>query len=85
MILKKHINLDNLIFIHFNKILKKKNSDWVSTCRELQVEGARNKGRDRKTLNKYTKVDIKWLDLVKDDAHIQDKWSIQAHPLIFKN
>jgi len=40
---------------------------------ELQFEGPKSKGRDRKTWNEYVKVDIKRLGLVENEAHNRDK------------
>jgi len=39
-----------------------------------QVEGTKNNGRGRKMWNECVTVNIKRLDLVKDDAHNRDKW-----------
>jgi len=51
---------------HMDRIDK---SDWVSVCRELQVELTKGKGRVRKTGNECVKVGhMKRLGLIKDDA-----------------
>jgi len=47
---------------------------WVIPCRELQVEGAKGKGRGKKIWNKCVKVDKKSLGLVRNDAQNEDKW-----------
>jgi len=51
-------------------------SDWVSACRELQVEGTKSKGRGIKKWNECVNVDMKRLGLgsIKDDAPNQDRW-----------
>jgi len=45
--------------------LLRNKSDWISTCRELQVVGTKGKGRGRKTWNECVKEDIKRLGLRK--------------------
>jgi len=40
---------------------RKDKSDWVSACRELQVEGTNGKGKGRKTWNECVKVNMKKL------------------------
>jgi len=43
-------------------------NDWVSECRELQVEGSKYKKKNRR---KCVKVDIKMLGIVKDHLIIK--------------
>jgi len=42
--------------------------DWVSTCRKLQIEGTKDKGRGRNKLTEWVKVGMKRLGLFKEDA-----------------
>jgi len=62
---------DNILLIlrasSYGPIERKDKSDWVSACRELQVE--RTKGRGRKTWNECVKVDMKWLNLPMDNQY----------------
>jgi len=39
--------------------------NWVSACREIEVEGSRGHGRDRKTWNECVKEDMRRLQLQK--------------------
>jgi len=55
-------------------VQRKNVSDWISACRELQVERTKIKGRSRKTWIECVKVDMKRFGLVKEDAHNRDKW-----------
>jgi len=41
-------------------------SDWLSACRELQVEGTKDKGSGRKMWNECVNVNKKRLGLFKD-------------------
>jgi len=43
----------------YGHVEHKDKSDWVSECRELQVEVTKSKGSGRKTWYKCVKVDIK--------------------------
>ena len=59
----------------FGHVERKENDDWVSACRELQVEGTRPRGRPRKTWNECVADDIKQLGLRREDAQDRTRWS----------
>ena len=48
--------------------------DWVSACRKVEVEGARCKGRKRKTWYECVEDDIKVLGLHPEWAEFRDMW-----------
>ena len=48
--------------------------DWVSACRELEVEGMRGKGRGKKTWVECVKDDMRRLGLKKEDAQDRKRW-----------
>src|SRR5450755_4055524 len=54
-------------FRWFGHMGRKENDDWVSACRELQVEGTRPRGRPRKTWNDCVPDDMRELGLIRED------------------
>jgi len=42
--------------------------DWVSACRDLEVEGAKGKGRSRKMRNKCVNVHMKLLGFTRENV-----------------
>ena len=58
----------------FGHVERKENDDWVSACRELQVEGTRPRGRPRMTWNECVANDMKELGLRKEDAQDRTRW-----------
>jgi hypothetical protein len=53
---------------------RKDASDWVSACRELEVEGVRGRRRGRKTWGECVNDDMKERGLRKEDAQDRVKW-----------
>jgi len=49
--------------------------NWVSTCRGFEVNGVRNRGRDRKTWNECVKKDLVELGLHQEWALDRVRWS----------
>src|SRR5437867_2467201 len=52
----------------FGHVERKETNDWVSKCRNLEVEGGVRKGRDRKIWMECVTADMKKVGLRKEDA-----------------
>jgi hypothetical protein len=59
----------------YGHVERKSKGDWVFDCRELEVEGAKGKGRGRKTWLECVGADMKSRGLNRDDAHDRTRWS----------
>jgi len=49
-------------------VLPKEHNDWVKKCTEYEVEGARPRGRPKKTLREIVDKDYQARKLNKEDA-----------------
>ena len=58
----------------FGHLEHKSVDDWVSACRGLVVEGARGRGRSRKTWEQCVRDDMKLLGLHPEWAIFKDMW-----------
>ena len=58
----------------FGHLERKSVDDWVSACRGLVVEGARGRGRSRKTWEQCVRDDMKLLGLHSEWAIFKDMW-----------
>ena len=58
----------------FGHLERKSVDDWVSACRGLVVEGARGRGRSRKTWEQCVRDDMKLLGLHPEWAIFKDMW-----------
>ena len=58
----------------YGHVERKDPTDWVSACRGLVVEGARGRGRGRKTWQECVQEDMKRLKLNRRDAHDRAAW-----------
>ena len=58
----------------FGHLERKSVDDWVSACRGLVVEGARGRGRSRKTWEQCVRDDMKLLGLHPEWAIFRDMW-----------
>jgi hypothetical protein len=58
----------------FGHVERKMAEDWVSKCRNLEVESARGKGRGRKTWNDCVEEDLNKLKLKREDAQDREGW-----------
>ena len=58
----------------FGHLERKSADDWVSACRGLVVEGARGRGRSRKTWEQCVRDDMKLLGLHPEWAIFKDMW-----------
>ena len=58
----------------FGHLERKSVDDWVSACRNMEVAGARCKGRKRKTWRKCVEDDMEVLGLQPEWAVFRDVW-----------
>ena len=58
----------------FGHLERKEDGDWVSSCRKYEVEGARGKGRGKKTWGECVKGDMKLLGVKPEWALDRDMW-----------
>src|SRR5664279_5384871 len=58
----------------FGYVERKDTYDWVSACRNIEVEGKRGRGRGRKTWKECVTNDMKKLKLKKEDAQDRAVW-----------
>jgi len=58
-------------------VLQKEDSDWVKKCMEYEVEGARPKGRPKKTWTDIVGKDSKACRLNREDAMDRSRWRKQ--------
>jgi len=58
-------------------MLQKENSDWVKKCMECEVEGARPRGRSKKTWREIVEKDCQPRKLNKEDAMDLKRWRKQ--------
>jgi len=58
----------------FGHVERKSRDDWVKMCRDLGVEGARRKGRGRKTWQECVNEDMKRIGLRRCDAQDRTMW-----------
>jgi len=49
-------------------VLRKEDSDWVKKCMEYELEGARPRGRPKKTWREIVQKDCQACKLNKEDA-----------------
>jgi len=55
-------------------VLRKEDNDWVKKCMEYEVEGARPRGRQKKTWRKIVKKDCQVCGLNRKDAMDRIRW-----------
>ena len=58
----------------FGHVERMGNDNWVSMCRNFEVDGARGRGRPRKTWGQVDKKDMYKLRLEKDVAQDHNAW-----------
>jgi len=58
----------------FGHVERRDADDWVSGCRNLKVEGARGRGRGRKTWKECVADDMRRLNLKREDAQDRALW-----------
>ena len=55
-------------------MLQKENNDWVKKCLEYEVEGARTRGRPKKTWREIVEKDCRACGLNRKDAMDRARW-----------
>jgi len=55
-------------------VLRKEDNDWVKKCMEYEVEGARPRGRPKKTWREIVEKDCQACKLNKEDVMDRDIW-----------
>ena len=58
----------------FGHVERKETDDWVTACRNLEVEGKRGRGRGKKTWKECVANDMKKLMLKQEDAQDRAVW-----------
>jgi len=58
-------------------VLWKEDNDWVNKCTEYEVEGARPRGRPKKTWREIVKKDCQVHGLNREDAMDCSRWMKQ--------
>jgi len=58
-------------------VLQKEDNDWVKKCMEYEVEGARPRGRPKKTWREIVEKDCKAHGLNREDAMDCSRWRKQ--------
>ena len=58
----------------FGHVERKSKDDWVSACRELEVDGRLGKGRPRKTWMECVVDDMRKVGLKREDAQFRSTW-----------
>ena len=82
--LRERLRLDDIISIvqqnrlrWYGHVLRRKDNDWVKKCMEYEVEGARPRGRPKKTCREIVEKDCQTRKLNREDAMDHDRWSKQ--------
>jgi len=64
--LRERLGLDDIILVlqqnrlqWYGHVLRKEDNDWVKKCMEYEVEGARPKGRPKKTLRQIVEKTVR--------------------------
>ena len=58
----------------FGHLERKDSHDWISSCRNIIIDGKRDRGRSKKTWDECVKQDLRCLNLKKEWAHDKSKW-----------
>jgi len=58
-------------------VLQKENNDWVKKCLEYEVEGARTRGRPKKTWTEIVEKNCHACELNKEDSVDRNRWRKQ--------
>ena len=61
----------------YGHVLRKEDNDWVKKCLEYEVEGARPRGRPKKTWREIVEKDYKARGLNREDAMDRSRWRKQ--------
>jgi len=55
-------------------VLRKEDNDWVKKCMKYEVEGARPRGRPKKTRREIVEKDCQVRKLKREDAMAHNRW-----------
>jgi len=58
-------------------MLQREVNDWVKKCMEYEVEGARSRGKPKKTWTEIVRKDCQVHDLNREDATDRNRWRKQ--------
>ena len=58
----------------YGHVERKKDDDWVSKCRNLEVVGSRRRGRGKKTWMEGVTADLRKFGLKEEDAQNKSEW-----------
>lgn len=58
----------------FGHLERKDSNDWTSSCRNINIDGKRDRGRGRKTWDECVRQDLKSLGLTREWAQDRAKW-----------
>ena len=58
----------------FGHVERKDEEDWFSKCRYLEIDGARGRGRGKKTWSECVGNDFKLFGLKREEAQDKDGW-----------
>jgi len=58
-------------------VLQKEDNDWVKKCMEYEVEGARPRGRRKKTWTEIVQIDCQACKLNREDTMDRNRWRKQ--------
>ena len=61
----------------YGHVLRKEDNDWVKKCMEYEVEGARPRGRPKKTWREIVEKDCQPCGLNRKDALDRSRWMKQ--------
>jgi len=84
--LRERLGLDNIISVlqqnrlrWYGHVLRKEDNDWVKKFMEYEVEGARPRGRPKKTWRENVKKDCQARGLNREDVVDRIRWKKQMH------
>jgi len=77
--LRERLGLDDIFLVLVLqqkrlRVLRKEDNDWVKKCMEYEVEGARPRGRPKKTWIEIVEKDCQECGLNKQDAVDRIRW-----------
>jgi len=79
--LRERLGIDDIILIlgqnrlrWHGYVLQKEDTDWVKECMEYKVEGARLRGRPKRTWKEVVQKDCQARNLNKEDATDRGRW-----------
>jgi len=82
--LRERVGLDDIISVlqqnrlrWYGNVLRKKDNDWLMKCMEYEVEGARPRGRPKKTWIEIVEKDCQTCKFNREDAMDHSRWRKQ--------